>query len=89
MADTSEERSGVKKRGFAAMNPELQREISRKGGSSVPDEKRSYSKDPAFARACGSMGGKKSGIVRKEKAATKGQSRPASVLSGLPVQRDF
>jgi hypothetical protein len=33
------------KRGFAAMDPARQREIARKGGASVPDEKRSFSQD--------------------------------------------
>ncbi|MDB5417793.1 MAG: hypothetical protein JWP50_1212, partial [Phenylobacterium sp.] len=33
------------RRGFAAMNPERRREIARKGGASVPGEKRSFAKD--------------------------------------------
>jgi general stress protein YciG len=32
------------RRGFAAMSPELRREIARKGGASVPREKRSFAK---------------------------------------------
>jgi general stress protein YciG len=37
------------KRGFASMDEEKQREIARKGGESVPAEKRSFSKDPELA----------------------------------------
>ena len=33
------------RRGFAAMDKERQREIARKGGASVPDDKRSFSQD--------------------------------------------
>ncbi|HET6374673.1 MAG TPA: KGG domain-containing protein, partial [Methylocella sp.] len=32
-------------RGFASMDAEKQREIARKGGRSVPSEKRSFSQD--------------------------------------------
>ena len=38
-------------RGFASMDEEKQREISRKGGASVPDEKRSFSKDHTGVRS--------------------------------------
>lgn len=44
-------------RGFAAMDDEKQREIARKGGESVPDEKRSFSRDPALAAEAGRKGG--------------------------------
>jgi general stress protein YciG len=46
------------KRGFAAMDPERRREIARKGGASVPADKRSYSKDRELAAKAGAMGGK-------------------------------
>jgi general stress protein YciG len=45
------------KRGFASMDPQKQREIARKGGESVPNEKRSFSRDPALAAAAGRKGG--------------------------------
>jgi general stress protein YciG len=45
------------KRGFAAMDPERQREIASKGGQSVPAEKRSFSQNPAMAAAAGRKGG--------------------------------
>lgn len=45
------------KRGFASMNPEKLREISKKGGQSVPPEKRMFAKDRALASAAGRKGG--------------------------------
>ena len=48
------------RRGFAAMNPERRREIARKGGASVPDEKRSFSQDRDLAAAAGRKGGEAS-----------------------------
>ena len=47
-------------RGFAAMDKARQREIARKGGASVPDEKRSFSQDRDLAAAAGRKGGEAS-----------------------------
>lgn len=44
-------------RGFAAMDAEKQRAIARKGGESVPAEKRSFSQNRALASAAGRKGG--------------------------------
>ncbi len=44
-------------RGFASMAPEKQRAIARKGGESVPNEKRSFSQNPDLAAAAGRKGG--------------------------------
>jgi general stress protein YciG len=44
-------------RGFASMEPAKQREIARKGGQSVPDEKRSFSQNPELAAMAGRKGG--------------------------------
>lgn len=52
--------SGVSKRGFASMDPERQREIARKGGASVPSEKRSFSQDRTLAAQAGRKGGEAS-----------------------------
>ena len=52
--------SGVSKRGFASMDPERQREIARKGGASVPGEKRSFAKDRDLAASAGRKGGESS-----------------------------
>lgn len=44
-------------RGFASMDPEKQRAIARKGGESVPNEKRSFSQNPSLAAEAGRKGG--------------------------------
>jgi general stress protein YciG len=44
-------------RGFASMDAEKQREIARKGGRSVPDEKRSFSQNRQLASEAGRKGG--------------------------------
>jgi len=44
-------------RGFASMDESKQRAIASKGGQSVPDEKRSFSRDPKLAAAAGRKGG--------------------------------
>jgi uncharacterized protein len=46
------------KRGFASMSPEKRREIARKGGKSVPNEKRSFSQSAELASNAGRKGGK-------------------------------
>ena len=45
-------------RGFAAMDAERRREIARKGGKSVPDEKRSFTQDRSLAAEAGRKGGR-------------------------------
>jgi uncharacterized protein len=45
------------KRGFAAMDATRQRNIASKGGSSVPIDKRSFSRDRELAVAAGRKGG--------------------------------
>ncbi|MDZ4364581.1 general stress protein [Brevundimonas sp.] len=58
--------SGVSKRGFASMDPARQREIARKGGASVPSEKRSFSQDRNLAAQAGRKGGEASHGTRKD-----------------------
>lgn len=48
---------GTSHRGFAAMDAEKQRAIARKGGESVPAEKRSFFQNRALAAAAGRKGG--------------------------------
>jgi general stress protein YciG len=50
-------RSSTSTRGFASMDPEKQRAIARKGGESVPNEKRSFSQNPGLAAEAGRKGG--------------------------------
>ena len=57
----AESPSGTSKRGFASMDAAKQREIARKGGMSVPDEKRSFSRDRQLAAEAGRKGGHESG----------------------------
>ena len=57
---------GTAKRGFASMNPEKQREIARKGGESVPNEKRSFSQDRELAAQAGRKGGEASQVARRK-----------------------
>jgi general stress protein YciG len=56
-------------RGFALLTPERRAEISRKGGMSVPAEKRTYSIDKSKASESGIKGGQnraKAGWERKK-----------------------
>jgi uncharacterized protein len=48
-------------RGFASMDEDKQREIAKKGGESVPDEKRSFSQYRELASEAGRKGGQESG----------------------------
>jgi general stress protein YciG len=54
------EQAATKKstRGFASMDPDKQRAIARKGGESVPREKRSFSQNANLAAEAGRKGGK-------------------------------
>ena len=65
--------SGVSKRGFASMDPERQREIARKGGASVPSEKRSFSQDRSLAAQAGRKGGEASHGTKKGADAADGE----------------
>lgn len=71
---------GTSKRGFASMDPALQREIASKGGRSVPPEERSFSKDRSLAAQAGRKGGEASHGGRK--AVTGPTSRPAEPAGG-------
>lgn len=48
---------GTSQRGFAAMDAEKQRAIARKGGESVPAEKRSFYQNRTLAAEAGRKGG--------------------------------
>ena len=65
---TNASSSGKSNRGFASMDPEKQRAIARKGGESVPNEKRSFSQDRSLAAAAGRKGGEASQGARKKPA---------------------
>lgn len=44
------------RRGFAGMDPDRRREIARKGGASVPADKRSFSAQAGLAASAGRVG---------------------------------
>jgi uncharacterized protein len=50
-------KTSTSNRGFASMDSEKQREIARKGGRSVPNEKRSFSQNHQLASEAGRKGG--------------------------------
>ena len=58
MANERKEDTG--RQGFASMDPEQQRDIARKGGQNVPDDKRSFSQDRELAAEAGRQGGQHS-----------------------------
>lgn len=45
-------------RGFAAMDPQRQRELASRGGKSIPPGKRAFSTKPGLASEAGKKGGK-------------------------------
>lgn len=45
-------------RGFASLPKDQQRAIARKGGQSVPNEKRTFSRNPELAAEAGRKGGR-------------------------------
>lgn len=53
MTETEKKR----RRGFAAMDDEKQRDLAAKGGRSVPPGKRSFARDPSLAAEAGRKGG--------------------------------
>jgi general stress protein YciG len=61
-------------RGFASMNAEKQREIARKGGRSVPNEKRSFSQNHQLASEAGRKGGHSSHGSRRAPVVEGAQS---------------
>ena len=74
------------KRGFASMDPEKQRAIASKGGSSVPPEKRPFSQSHQLAAEAGRKGGEQSHGGRKQQVETSStaSSAPASPDASLP-----
>ena len=58
------------------MDPERPRAIARKGGASVPSEKRSFSQDRALAAQAGRKGGEASHGARQTETTTTGASGP-------------
>ena len=94
MAEENDRRpgGGSSRRGFAAMDEAKQREIARAGGRSVPDEKRSFSRDRGLAAEAGRKGGEnvppegrsfsQNRRLAVEAGRKGGRSRGASARSG-------
>lgn len=57
MDNSNDGKKAPAKRGFAAMDPERRREIARRGGASVPSEKRSFAQNRDLAANAGRKGG--------------------------------
>ncbi|MFZ9407667.1 MAG: general stress protein [Burkholderiaceae bacterium] len=74
--------TGTSRRGFASMDPALQREIASKGGRSVPPEERSFSKDRALAAQAGRKGGEASHGTRRTTTAAAGSAGSATASPG-------
>lgn len=53
------------RRGFALLSPDKRSQIASKGGSSVPADKRSFSRDKYLASAAGAKGGRSSRDARR------------------------
>ena len=76
-------------RGFAAMDPARQREIARKGGESVPSDKRSFSQNRELAAAAGRKGGHESqGNFARDRARAVEAGRKGGHESGGNFARD-
>ncbi|HEY5107031.1 MAG TPA: KGG domain-containing protein [Caulobacteraceae bacterium] len=69
METTDDEIRRPSRRGFAAMEPDRRKEIARRGGASVPSEKRSFAQNRDLAANAGRKGGA---------ASRGGGRRPAS-----------
>ena len=70
------------KRGFAAMDAEKQRAIARKGGESVPREKRSFSQNAELAAQAGRKGGKSVDPANRSFARDKDLAKTAGSKGG-------
>ena len=57
MPPPNDEATMTSRRGFAAMDPERRREIAKRGGASVPGEKRSFAQNRDLAADAGRKGG--------------------------------
>lgn len=57
MAQPGQNQQNQSGRGFASMDEDKQRNIASRGGQSVPDEKRSFSRDHGLASEAGRKGG--------------------------------
>lgn len=85
----AEGRGDTSKRGFASMDQARQREIARKGGESVPAEKRSFSQNHQLAAEAGRKGGLSSqgGRNRANREAASDLRRDSDAAPSSPSDR--
>lgn len=76
--DESQELSGKKPRGFAAMDPERHRLIAQAGGLTAHALGKAHQYTSEEARAAGRIGGKRSGELRAARAAARKQGSEAA-----------
>lgn len=74
-------------RGFALMSPERLSEIAKKGGRSVPANKRSYHVKPELAREAGRKGGKSVNDKNRTFSRDRLKASKAGRLGGLASQK--
>lgn len=88
-SDMPQHTQGTSTRGFASMDETRQREIARKGGESVPAEKRSFSQNRALAAEAGRKGGTSRGtrITTDEKTGTTNARPPQASTERLAGYR--
>src|SRR6476659_10332276 len=67
-------------RGFASMDQDKQREIARKGGANVPNDKRSFAQNRALASEAGRKGGRSVAPQSRSFA----QNRAIAAAAGRP-----
>lgn len=76
-------------RGFAAMDSAKQKEIARKGGESVPAEKRSFSQNRALAAAAGRKGGQSVADADRSFSKNRSLAAQAGRKGGEATVRDL
>jgi general stress protein YciG len=81
----AEQNDDTGNRGFASIPEDKQREIAKKGGESVPAEKRSFSRDPNLASEAGRKGGEQSGSRGGQQ---NGQRQEGSAEAGRAKDRN-
>ena len=71
-------------RGFASMDPEKQRAIARKGGESVPNDKRSFSQNPKLAAEAGRKGGQRVDPEKRSFSQDPSSPQPPAAKAATP-----
>lgn len=86
MAQEHKGQSSGALRGFAGMEQQKQREIARKGGANVPNDKRSFAQDRALASDAGRKGGRAVAPQRRSFAQNRALAAAAGRKGGLISQ---